>query len=284
MLLINSGQYRFRFDSVPGFVRDALHLMYGDQPEEDRSGPADFRVSLRTDSWVRRFVHPQITFYSDQHAPFKPVSRSQGVPILEWGMNWCIAAHDYTRLLIHAAVVEKGGQAVIFPAVPGAGKSTLAAYLAMSGWNLYSDEMAVIDCATGTVSPLYRPVCLKNESIDLVKRWFPDAVMTKVAKDTRKGDIAHLKAMEWRRFKSLEPVSVRGIVFPKYQKDARLLARETDGLATFRQLCTHAFNYNILGQDAFRTMAQLTEKTGRYSVLYGNVKDVEEFLTAEFVA
>lgn len=284
MLLINSGQYRFRFDSVPGFVRDALHLMYGDQPEEDRSGPADFRVSLRTDSWVRRFVSPQITFYSDQHAPFRPVPRSQGVPILEWGMNWCIAAHDYTRLMIHAAVVEKGGRALIFPAVPGAGKSTLAAYLALRGWNLYSDEMAIIDCATGTVGPLFRPVCLKNESIDLLKRWFPGVVMTKVAKDTRKGDIAHLKAMDWTRFESLKPVSIQGIVFPKFQTGAKLLVREADGLSTFRQLCTHAFNYNILGQDAFGTMAQLTEQARRYSVLYGDLKDLEQFLTAEFAA
>lgn len=282
MLLINSGQYRFRFDSVPGFVRESLNLMYGDQPHQDRAGPADFRISLRTDSWLRRFVRPQVSFYSDQHAPFKPVPRSQALPVLEWGMNWCIAAHDYTRLIVHAAVIEKGGRALIFPAVPGAGKSTLAAYLSLSGWNLYSDEMALIDYARGTVVPLFRPVCLKNESIDLLQRWFPQAVVTKVAKDTRKGDIAHLKAMEWARFQSLEEVRIQGVVFPRFQKGARLLVRKVDQLSTFRQLCTHAFNYNIIGEVGFRTIAQLVDSARHYSLLYGDLKDVEQFLSEEF--
>lgn len=284
MLLINSGQYRFRLDSVPDFVRDSLNLMYGDQPHEDRSGPADFQISLRTDSWFRRFVRPQITFYSDQHAPFKPVHRSQALPVLEWGMNWCIAAHDYTRLLVHAAVVEKAGRALIFPAVPGAGKSTLAAYLSLSGWNLYSDEMAIIDLAHGTVAPLFRAVCLKNESINLLQRWFPDAVITRVAKDTRKGDIAHLKAMDWARFQTLEEARVHGIVFPKFQRGANLFVREPDSLSTFRQVCTHAFNYNIIGQAGFRTIAKLVEDTRHYSILYGDLKEVDQYLSAEFLA
>ena len=284
MLLVNSGRYRFRLNSVPGSVRESLHLMYGDQADQDTAGPADFRISLRTDSWLRRIVRPQITFYSDQHAPFKPVPRSQAMPILEWGMNWCVAAHDYTRLIIHAAVIAKEGRALIFPAVPGSGKSTLAAHLALSGWNLYSDEMAIIDGDDLTVAPLFRPVCLKNDSIGLVRNWFPDAVMTRTARDTRKGDIAHLKAMDWQRFTSLGQAKIQGVIFPKFQQGARFLAREMDSLATFRQLCTHAFNYNILGETGFQVIARLVENSRHYSLLYSDVGDVGRFISEEFFA
>lgn len=284
MLSINCGQFQFRFGELPDFVYKPLHLMYGDQPAEAVVGPADFRVSLACDSLLRRLVRPQITFYCDQQAPFRPVPRMQAYPILEWGMNWCIAAHDYTRLLIHAAVLEKDGKAVVFPALPGSGKSTLAAYLAFHGWNLYSDEMALIDSADGSVSPLFRPVCLKNDSIRLVREWLPEATMTKVARDTRKGDIAHLKAMSWLRFKTLKQAKIVGVVFPRYQGKGRFQVRKVDNLQAFRQLCSHAFNYNIIGRMGFHSITRLVNDSKQYAIQYNDLADVSRFLAEEFFA
>lgn len=284
MLSINCGQFRFRFAHLPGFVLEPLRLMYGDQPTEALAGPADFRISLVCDSWLRRFVRPQITFYCDQQAPFKPAPLSQAFPVLEWGMNWCIAAHDCNRLLVHAAVVEKNGEALIFPAAPGSGKSTLCSYLAFNGWNLYSDEMAVIDCTTGTVSPLFRPVCLKNESIHLIRRWFPEAVLTETARDTRKGDVAHLKALSWQRFQTFKRVKISGVIFPRYQASSKFLIREMENLQAFRQICSHAFNYNIVGQNGFRAISELVDHSRQYSVVYSDLEDVNRFLLQEFAA
>lgn len=284
MLSVNCGQFQFRFDRLPGVVLEPLRLMYGDQLSEAVAGPADFRVSLVCDSVLRRFVKPQISFYCDQHAPFKPVTRSQAFPLLEWGMNWCIAAHDYNRLLVHAAVVEKDGKALIFPAIPGSGKSTLSAYLAFQGWNLYSDEMAVIDCATGTVAPLFRPVCLKNESIQLVRQWFPEAVLTATAKDTRKGDVAHLKALSWRQFRQFKSAKVAGVVFPRYRASSKFQVYEMENLKAFRELCRHAFNYNIVGMRGFRTVSQLVTQSRQYSIAYSDLADVNQFLLQEFAS
>jgi predicted ATPase len=46
--------------------------------------------------------------------------------------------------MLHAAVVEKNGKALILPALPGSGKSTLSAALAMNGWRFLSDEFTMI--------------------------------------------------------------------------------------------------------------------------------------------
>lgn len=281
MFVINSGQFLFHLQSCPAFVLKPLRAMYGDQLEDKPTGPADFRVSLLSDSMVRRFLRSQITFYSDQQAPFKPVPRSQAFPILEWGMNWCIAALDYTRLIVHAAVLEKDGRAVIFPAAPGSGKSTLSAYMAFNGWNLFSDEMAIIDFTNGRVSPLYRPLCLKNESIALVREWFPDAVMTDIARDTQKGDVAHVKALGWQRFQSLQSASVAAIVFPRYRSNSRLVVQGLEQLQAFRQFCSHAFNYNIVGRAGFEVISTLMNQTRQYSITYSDLADVREFLEAE---
>lgn len=284
MVTIDCGQFRFHLQEVPGFVREPLHLMYGDQWSEAASGPTDFRISLRCDSLLRRFVRRQLTFYCDQHAPFRPVPRSQAFPVLEWGMNWCMAAHDYTRLLIHAAVLVRNGQAVIFPAVPGAGKSTLAAYLSFHGWDLYSDEMAVVDIASGTVSPLFRPVCLKNDSIRLIRQDFSDAVLTGIARDTRKGDIAHLKAVSWQRFKTFGDAKVVAVVFPQYKAEAGFRVQSLSQLQAFRQICSHAFNYNILGRPGFAGISRLVEGARHYSILYSELFRVRYFLGQELAA
>ena len=282
MPVINSGQFLFELQHYPDFVLGPLKAMYGDQPEEALTGPVDFRISLGCDSLVRRFLRPQITFYSDQQTPFKPVARSQAFPILEWGMNWCISAFDFTRLIVHAAVLEKNGRALIFPASPGSGKSTLSAYLSFNGWNLFSDELAIIDFTSGQVSPMFRPMCLKNESIVLIKEWFPAAVMTDIARDTHKGDVAHFKAVNWKQFQSLRSARVAGIVFPRYRPNASLVAQKIQQIEAFQQLCSHAFNYNVVGRMGFDTMGALIRDTKQYTITYSDLAEVNCFLAEEF--
>ena len=282
MPMIDAGQFLYRLQSAPDQVMQPLYRMYGEY-DGDPDRPADFRIALAFDSLLRRLIRPQITFYSDQHSPFKPVPASQAFPILEWGMNWCVAAFDHSRLILHAAVLEKGGRAIIFPAQPGSGKSTLTAYMALSGWNLYSDEMALIDFDTNLVSPLFRPVCLKNESIGLVQQWFPEAVMTDIAPDTLKGDVAHLRTMDRSQWETLEQAEVVGIVFPKYKPAADLMVYALTPMQAFSQVCQNAFNYSVSGARGFKTVAKLVENTRQLEIYYCDVAEVNELLTTEFI-
>jgi len=283
MTSIDTGQFLFRLLEAPEPVWAPLRHMYGVQCNEADDRPADFRIALRFDSMLRRYFRPQITFYSDRQAPFKPVPLSQVFPILEWGMNWCIAAFDYNRFIVHAAVLVKQGKALIFPAQPGSGKSTLTAYLALSGWTLYSDEMAFIDFGSCRVSPIYRPVCLKNESIDLVKSWFPDAVMTETSVDTQKGDVAHLKVLDWSTWNTLGDADIVGVVFPRYQRGSDLIIYSMDKMQGFSEICSNSFNYNIVGKNGFETVARVVENTRQIEVHYSDVAAVNEFLLEEFV-
>jgi len=75
--------------------------------------------------------------------------------------------------MLHAAVLEKNGRAVVLPGDPGAGKSTLTAALMLSGWRLLSDEITLVDRDDGLLVGLARPVSLKNASIDVIQRAFP---------------------------------------------------------------------------------------------------------------
>src|SRR3546814_17273791 len=73
----------------------------------------------------------------------------QALPMLEWGLNWCIGAHGHQFLIIHAAVIERNGLAAILPGAPGSGKSTLTACLVHNGWRLLSDAMALVSLQGG---------------------------------------------------------------------------------------------------------------------------------------
>ena len=272
---INCGPYSFDLATTEPAVINNAKLIYGDAPAAD--SVTDFAIALQPGSWLRRSIKPQISFRCDQHAPFKPLPLSQAYALLEWGMNWCIAAHEYSRFLLHAAVLVKNDQAIICPALPGSGKSTLSAYLGLSGWSVYSDEMAIIDIDSQQVLPLFRPVCLKNNSISLLRNWHPNAVVTAVCRDTQKGDVAHVKVLNWKQYQQLKPVAITALVFPKYQADAALTIYQLDQLDAFGQLSRNAFNYNVLGETAFNIVADIVQRAGLYQVEYSELTELATF-------
>ena len=284
MSYIDTGQYLFQIGSAPTRIKKNLALLYGDSFSESHSLPADYFIDLKYESIVRKFIKPQVTFCLGKEQPFKPLPVSQSYPVLEWGMNWCIAATDFNHLIIHAAVLVKDGQAIVFPATPGSGKSTLSAYFALSGWQLYSDEMAIIDIKTLKVKPLFRPVCLKNQSIPLVKKWFPQAIFTDTTNDTQKGDVAHLKVCKWNEYKAYEAADIVSIVYPKYSSAVKEIQPFIlDKVEGFEKLSSNAFNYNILGSTAFECVRQLIERTTQAEITYSNLNEVSDILLSEFI-
>ncbi|MGJ8680890.1 HprK-related kinase A [Paraglaciecola sp.] len=278
---INTGLYSFRLEHQFSLVDKATRLIYSDAIHS--SEPADFLIKLRSPSFVRKYVRPQVSFYCDQHTPFKPLSATQAYALLEWGMNWCIASLDFTRLIIHSAVLVKNGKAIIFPAAPGSGKSTLTAFLSLSGWSLYSDEMAIIELDSGKVNPMFRPVCLKNDSIGLVKQWFPESKFTDICRDTQKGDVAHLKASTWEQYSTMKPVEVVGVVFPKYIPNKALTVYQLNQTQAFETLSSNAFNYGVLGRNGFEAVDNLIKNSALFEIEYGSVSEVQEFLLEEII-
>jgi HprK-related kinase A len=159
------------------FVVCEIYRLYHHHPLADGDF-ADYHVAVATPLGMRRWWRPQSLFLLDGRAPFKPPSRSQAVPFLEWGLNWCVASQVHQYLILHAAVIERDGYAAILPGAPGSGKSTLCAALIHRCWRLLLDELALIDMQSGQIYGLARPVSLKNESIDVIDQWSCDAVFS----------------------------------------------------------------------------------------------------------
>ena len=79
------------------------------------------------------------------------------------------------------------------PRHPARVKAPCARPLVNRGWRLLSDELALVRVSDGKIIPLPRPVSLKNESIDIIQRYEPDAIFSRKVSDTMKGTVAHMK-------------------------------------------------------------------------------------------
>lgn len=259
---------------VPSLAQD-IALMYADFAICPPNVFADFHVQVWRDSGVRRWIRPQARFSFDGQPSFTGLPVAQAFAMLEWGLNWCVAAHSHQYLVIHAAVIEKNGKAVVLPAPPGSGKSTLCAGLVMKGWRLLSDELALYELQTGLIYGMARPISLKNKSIDIIKRLAPDAVMTAPVPDTTKGTIALLRPSVSSVMRVKEPVQATWIVLPNYVHGSPPILAPHSRARTFMLLAEQSFNYDTQGQNGFDAVTALVDRTQCYQFTYSSLDDAQ---------
>lgn len=257
---------------VPQLV-DGIALLYADYPVDEPNGFADFHLSLHRSGGLRRWFRPQVCFAHEGQTPFKPLPLAQAYPMFEWVMNWCVSHRAHSYLIIHAAVLERHGRAVLLPAPPGSGKSTLCAALVTRGWRLLSDEMTLVRLDNGAVLPLPRPVSLKNESIAVIRAYAPDAVLSTPVEKTNKGTIAHLKAPTGSIARAFEPARPALIVFPRYEHGAATSLAPLSKARAFMGVAENAFNYQVLGERGFMALAGLIESTTAFEFRYSQLDE-----------
>lgn len=252
-----------------------LHAELYPGSEESPDGQiVDFHVSLRQPLSPRRWIDPYIRFYSDGVSPFAPYPLDHAFPLLEWGLNWCIATQAHQYLMLHAAVVERNGNALILPALPGSGKSTLCAALAMRGWRMLSDEFGLVRRYSCDILPLPRAIPLKNQSIGVIRKFAPDSHLGPLFTKTRKGTVAHMRPPEDSLERQSEPATAHWLVFPRYDPQRDLRLKPIEKSLAFIRLSNNAFNYRLLGATGFHTLATIVRNCDCFALEYSNLDDM----------
>ena len=272
-LVLGVGPFAFRIKSPIESVHEGLHRLYSNYPLLRGDQFADFDVTVAGGRGVRRWWRPQAIFRFDGGEPFLPLPLTHAFPLLEWAMNWCVSMHVQRYLLLHAAVVEKHGLAMILPAPPGSGKSTLCAGLIHRGWRLLSDEMALIALQGDLVTPFGRPVSLKNQSIDIIKAYAPEAVFSPTVHDTHKGDVALLKVPTDHVHRIAEPAKPRWVVFPKYAAGEEACLTPRSKAQSMLELGRNSFNYMVLGRTGFVGLSRVIDASDCYDFRYSRLDD-----------
>jgi HprK-related kinase A len=263
---------------LPG-VRDYLERFYSAFPIRD-SADAHFDVAVLAGRGARRWLRSQSVVVINGTRPFTPLQGRLAGPLFEWGLNWAIGRHSHRLVALHASVVERGGRAIIFPASPGAGKSTLAAALGFSGWRLLSDEFALIDPVTGDVWPIPRPVSLKEASIDLIRGRHPDAVFGPEAQDVNDTRFAHVRPSMDSIRRIGVPARPSWVIAPRWTAGAPTSLTPVTKARSLITIADQSFNYNYLGSEGFRTLDRLVRQCDCFSLTYSDIDDVIAKLTA----
>lgn len=271
-LQLSCGPFNFRILSPVDAVADGLRLLYADHRVPSETEFVDFTVSIERSGGLRRFWRPQVKFSYDGTYPFVPMQMDHAFPLLEWAMNWCISSQADHFLLLHAAVVERHGCAVIMPAPPGSGKSTLCAGLVSRGWRLLSDELALLSLSDGLLTPLARPISLKNESLDVIRAFYPDAVLNQVTHHTTKGSVSHMKVPATHLARIGERARPRWVIFPKYVPQASAQLSEHSKAQSLLALGANSFNYSVLGLAGFEELSALVSSCDCYDFQYSQLE------------
>ena len=272
-LTVQFGPFNVRIRSNLGIWASLAHGLYQPYPVAAPEAIMDFHVQISSPKGLRRWVRRQSLFSLDGQSPFAPYTVEHAFPALEWGINWCVATRAHHLLMLHSAVVERGGKAILFPAWPGHGKSTLCTALIHSGWRLLSDEFGLVRPEDGMLLPIPRLIPLKNESIGVIKRFRPEAVIGPSFHGTRKGTVAHVRPPVESIKRAQEPAQPRWLVFPRWVAESPLSLESIPKSQAFLMVATNAFNYEVLDQTAFRLVAEMVENCDCYSLRYSNLDE-----------
>ncbi len=272
-LPLRTGPFVSRIRTQLPEVARAFHALYADYAVADDAEFVDFQVGVHRPQGLRGLWHPQVVFTFEGEEPFNPLPGDQGFPLLEWGLNWCVYGHCHQYLILHAAVLERNGRALVLPAPSGSGKSTLCAALTFAGWRLLSDELTLISPADGRIVPNPRPVSLKNESIEVIQRFAPQVRFGSRVEETVKGVVAHFPAPA-AAVAAAETAALPGwIVLPRYVAGAPASLEPLERARAFIALVENAFNYDVFGVEGFELLASFVDRSLAFAFEYGNIHE-----------
>ena len=270
-LALQFGPVRVRLRSDVAALAPVLHDLYSAYPVEEPRGFFDITGRLAPVRGVRRFLRPQVALTLDGDSPFEAFPADTHFPLLEWGLNWAIATRTNQHLLLHSGVVERGGHAVILPALPASGKSTLTAALASRGYRLLSDEFGIVRLADARLLPMPRAVALKNESIGIIRAFSPGAVLGPEFPRTRKGTVAHLAPDAASVAACGVAATPALVVFPAYTRGVAAEAEPFPKARAFAKLSVNSFNYELLGPAGFDAVGAIVSRCDCYQLRFGDL-------------
>jgi HprK-related kinase A len=241
-------------------------------------GIVDFHTGVVRTGFLRRLWHPQALFSLDGDNPFAPFPLDHAFPLFEWGLNYSIATRAHQFCLLHSAVLERNGNALVLPAMPGSGKSTLCTALMYRGWRLFSDEFGILQPDTGQLLPMPRVIPLKNRSIQVIRDFAPEAVMGPLFPKTRKGDVVHVAPTLESVERQKEAAKPAWIVFPRFLPGSKTRLEVIPGSQAFVRLSNNSFNYHLLGEISYRALTAMVKGCDCYSFEYSDLDEAVQLM------
>jgi hypothetical protein len=187
-----------------------------------------------------------------------------------WDANTKAIGSSHGCLAIHAAAASLDGSAVVLPAPPDSGKSTLVAGLTRAGFAYLTDEAALIDPADGRVRPFPRSLWLARGSLE--------AVFGKEASSMRwaTGRQFHVRPRDLRPRAIGRASRVRLVVAPRFEPGAATTLEPVCRAEGVMILAENAFHLERFGGAGIELLGRVVENASCYRLRFG---DLDEAVT-----
>lgn len=176
---------------------------------------------------------------------------------LIWHVNRLAVASVPTRVVLHAAGVQREGRTLLLPAAMDSGKSTLTAALVRRGWDYLSDEALAVEPASGVVHPYPRAISLDRGSWPVLPELRPDDPELATGRLVGGWHVSPRAV----RANSVGHASVaHAVVFPRYRPGARAALEAASPTEAVTALLAQSFDFGAVGQaglDRLRALAEL---------------------------
>ncbi|MEO8007806.1 MAG: PqqD family peptide modification chaperone [Betaproteobacteria bacterium] len=178
---------------------------------------------------------------------------------------------------LHAATLARDGAAIVMPAPAGDGKSTLAAYLAASGWTYFADDTTTLDPHYRAL-PLPTAIGLKAGSLSVLARFYPGLQVLPVHEYGDKA--ARYVALDPAR-PAAAPLEVAAMVFPKYEAGGALSPRRLPAPEAAARLMDAGIGLGTtLTPAKVEWLSRLVQRTPCWALGYQSLPDAEAKLRA----
>ena len=178
--------------------------------------------------------------------------------------------------LIHAAVVGRNGRAILLPAPSRCGKSTITAALVHAGYGYLSDDMAVLDLASGSAYPFPLGLSLRAGSWPIAEGMFPGL----------RGSSSAPLSDEMVKVIMLEgaqtlyaPLPVTAVVFPAYGSEQSNTLHKLSMTEMMVELSAAGF-WTPLHADHVARLLDLLHPVQRFRLEYSSLEAAVELMEA----
>ena len=199
-----------------------------------------------------------------------------GLGLMHAARTMLYAEADYD-VAFHAAAVAHEDCAVLLCAPRECGKSTLSAYLVACGFDLLTDEPALLALDSCTVSALPLPISLKEGSWTPLQQQTPQFSCGPV--HVRSDGLWILLAHPSAERRTGQDRRLRHILFPKYQASSSCRSQRLTPLRTFELLNKGGMLLaKDLGRDKFEGLLALICRIRADEIQYGSLEETWRLL------
>jgi hypothetical protein len=178
--------------------------------------------------------------------------------------------HADPYLAVHAAVASLDGQAVLMPAPPDSGKTTLVAGLTRAGFQFMSDEVALIEPDTALVHPYLRPLLVEPSSMAVLPGLVSDLPLLY---ERFRGVRYHVAAEDLRTGAIGSPCPVAFVVLPAYRPGSETRLRPLSRASALIRIAGQLFNRARLDEPGIQALAEVVRRAECFELPIGDLGD-----------